>query len=182
MAGAALSSAGMALEGCRLCGFFCPPQMRRWGVAVPSVGGSRLRNVGAAQELLASTGRALIVTGSYTICGGERRKSVLGRAHRRIGEVPRRPEPCRPARATPTPADKTDSSLRRRPRFTPYAVAGTRSGPRASAPVKDHRGAAKAQAFRRRRAPFGWAAKQPPNDDAHAVDDAVVDAAPYFRH
>ena len=86
-------------------------------------------------------------------------------------------------RGAPRPsADKTDSSLRKSSRPCAHAVAGTRSGPRASALVKDHRGAAQAPAFRRRRAPTGWAASQPPNDDAHAVDDAVVDAAPRLRH
>ena len=81
------------------------------------------------------------------------------------------------------PADKTDSSLRKSSRPCAYAVAGTRSGPRASAPVKDHRGAAQAQAFGRRRAPTGLGSlRLPITDDAHAVDDAVVDAAPRLRH
>ena len=84
--------------------------------------------------------------------------------------------------------------------FDAVAAARARRGPRASAPIKDHRGAAKAPAFRRRRAPTGWAAlpidavgarRRPHHreraserdaDDAHAVDDAVVDAAPRFRH
>ena len=83
--------------------------------------------------------------------------------------------------AAPPPAD--NRQLVATPAaFYAVAAARARRGPRASALLKDHRGAAQAPAFGRRRAPTGWAASQPPNDDAHAVDDAVVDAAPRFRH
>ena len=85
-------------------------------------------------------------------------KSALGRAHRRIGEVSRRPEECRPARRPRPPADKTDKLVATPAAFDAGAAARARRGPRASALLKDHRGAAKAPAFRRRRAPTGWAA------------------------
>ena len=162
MAGADFSSAGMVREGCpeaRLCGFFGVAAAAAREAAFPRGGWQPLRNKERAELALASRRAALHRATLATLLlwrSGENPPSggLSGASERYLGGpngAGRRGDP-RP------PADKTDSSLRRRPRFTPYAVAGTRSGPRASALLKDHRGAAQAQAFRRRRAPTGWAA------------------------
>ena len=141
--------------------------MRLFGVAAaaareaafPRGGWQPLRNKARAELALASRRAALHrVTGSYTSAAGGAAKIRPREGSRRIGELSRRPERCRPARRPRAPADKTDSSLRRRPRFTP-SPRHARAGDRARAlPSKTTAGQRKPRRSGGAEHPLGWAA------------------------